>query len=1166
MMSDLGLGIIVSLKDAFTQNAMRIQSSMDTLDSSVEAAGVNMTRNLGLIEKGTMMVGAGLALLAVPTVLVGSTAATQKALGELASVGIRDFRAMEDAAESFTNTWSGTCKADFITAAYDVKSALDGLSDQAVGTFAAMAALTAKATKATVEEMVETFTTAYGIFKPIMADVSDIDWARMFSGALAQTVRVFKTSGPAMAKSITNIGAIAAASNVPLQEQMAILGQLQTTMPGSEAGTLYKAFMLKVAEAGQELGLSFVGPTGRLKDIVSILKELKQGFPDLSNAMVQVKLKKAFGSDEAVRFLLQMSMGLDQLEGNIKSIEEAMISGTAVTEEMALAMNADIGSQFALVKQQVTNLAEILGRTLLPVVIPAFQAVSRFIIRLQGIAKSAPGVTKAILTLCVALGAVLVVAGSITAALGTVGIMLPAVKAGMAAFGPMLAGIGSAVSASFWPVVAVIAAVVVAVITLKRTWETNFAGIRNVVMGAWNKVSLAFEGIRALIGSLSDGSGRMSAELAKKLEATGLMKFVTTVFQVYYRVRQFLTGLWQAFSSVFGKIRAVLEPAVRALMGAFGELGKALGSVFAAFGLATTAVDASSFKSFGKTLGTVLGIIAQVAAYAIKFIVYPLSWVIRIVAVVVRAVAWFGRVIVGAFVAAAPYVYKFLLPLRMLVQGLLMVGRVAYAVWRMITGDISVVDGLKAIGSAVFNFLATPFLWVRDVASATWNWLANVFSSAGNFFRSAANSLLAALENLPVVSTITRVFSTIRSLIFGKIDFTEAAKRILVALAQGIWSAAEYPFEMLRRALGWLLKLLPFSDALEGPLSTLTASGAAIPRTLAQGIQSLISLPAQVLSAAFRNMLSATRWVWNEMRALGAGLVSTVSGTFSQIGSFAVSVWSSVRGSAASAWSSIASMASKAAGGLRAPFSVLASRASSAWSVVRGAVSNAFSSILSGAKSLVASAFASGRSMMTTIASGIRSAMSAPYEAARSALSRLRRLLPFSDAKEGPLSTLSRSGAAMLEAFSSGISNASKLPARALEQAFSFARRMGRSAFVPTALAGTLALTPSIAATLPDTASTVAEQRVIDAASHASERSRLLAITRGALGSEAQAGVSPFAAEDARPMLEAIIARLDGIAERPIEVSVTTTLDGRKIAQAVYKDMRERKVRSYESA
>ncbi len=1207
MMSDLGLGIVVSLKDAFTQNATRIQSSMESLDSSVAKASENMTRNLGLIEKGTMMVGAGLALLALPTALVASTAATQKALGELASVGVKDFRAMEDAAESFTNQWAGTNKAELITAAYDVKSALANLSDTAVGTFASMAALTGKATKATTQEMVETFTTAYGIFKPLAKDMSDVEWAKMFSGALSQTVGVFKTTGPQMAEAIKNIGAIAAASNVPLQEQMAILGQLQTTMPGSEAGTLYKAFMMKVAEAGDELGLSFVDASGRLKGILPILQEVKRGFPDLSQAAAQVKLKKAFGSDEAVRFLLQMSMGMDQLEGNISSVEQAMKSGTVTTEQMAKAMNQDIGSQYGLVKQQIANLAEILGRTLLPVVIPVFQAVSHFILYLQGVAKSAPGVTRAILTLCAALGVVLVVVGSVTAALGTVGIMLPAIKAGIAAIGPMLAGVGSAVSAYFWPVVAIIAAVVIAVIALRKAWETNFGGIRDVLLGAWNKVSLAFQGIRALIGSLSGGSGQMSADLAKKLEAAGLMKFVTTVFQVYYRVRQFLTGLWQAFSSAFGKIRAILEPPIRAIMGAFAELGKALLSVFGIFGKTATSVDSVSFKSLGQTLGKVLGVIARVGAYLLKFVIYNLVFTIRIVALVVRAVVWLGRIIVGAFVAAAPYVHKFLLPVRMLVQGLLMVGRVVYTVWQMITGQVSVVDGLKSIGSAIFQYLATPFEWVRDVASATWGFLRRLFSAIGGFFRSAANAVLSAFLNLPLVSTLSRVFGTVRAFLSGQLSFADAGKRILITLGQGIWSAVTYPFNMLKRALGWLRRLLPFSDAPEGPLSSLTASGAALLRTLAQGMLSVIGLPAQVLNYVFQRMLDGIRWIWDGLKSIGSQVVSTLSGALStgaqiassawngitgivasgwnavaSIGSSAYSfvsapfrwvagvarsAWSQVTGSASSAWSGIRSMATSAIGWLRAPFSSLVGFASSAWSTIRGAASSAFSSILSGARSLVASAFQSGRSMMTTIASGIRSAMSVPYEAAKSVLSRLRRLLPFSDAKEGPLSTLTRSGAAMLEAFSSGITGASKLPARAFQRAFGFARQMGRSAVVPTALAGTLALTPNIAGAVPQvTAPVVAEQKVVDVAGRASERSRLLAVTRGALGSEARTGTPALGAEDARPLLEAILAKLDGIAQRPIEVSVTTTLDGRKIAQAVYKDMRERKVRNYESA
>ena len=66
MNNDLGLGIVVSMKDAFSQNAQRIESSMTSLDGTVAAASERMTRNLDRIQKGTMMIGAGLALMAAP--------------------------------------------------------------------------------------------------------------------------------------------------------------------------------------------------------------------------------------------------------------------------------------------------------------------------------------------------------------------------------------------------------------------------------------------------------------------------------------------------------------------------------------------------------------------------------------------------------------------------------------------------------------------------------------------------------------------------------------------------------------------------------------------------------------------------------------------------------------------------------------------------------------------------------------------------------------------------------------------------------------------------------------------------------------------------------------------------------------------------------------------
>ena len=854
-MNDLGLGIVVSMKDAFSQNAQRIRGSMMDLDSTVAAASERMTRNLDRIQHGTMMIGAGLALMTTPTALVASTAATQKALGELASLGVQDLRAIEDAAESFTNRWSGSNKAAFVTATYDVKSALSNLNDEAVGVFTSMAALTAKATKATTQEMVGSFTTAYGIFKPIMADMTDMQWATAFSGALSQTVASFKTTGTQMADAIKNIGAVAAAANIPLQEQLAVLGQLQITMPGSEAGTLYKAFIMKAAEAGDELGLSFTDTSGRLKGVIPILQEIKREFPDLSQAAAQVKLKKAFGSDEAVKFLLQMSAGMQGLEGNIQSVERAMRSGTTVTEKMAGAMNQDIGARFVLLRQQIANLSEILGRTLLPVVTPVINGISRVVLFLQRLAKSMPGVTRVVLGLSMALGAILVAAGSVTAAIGLVGVALPAVQAGIVAVGAALSSVGAAIATWFLPVTAVIAGVILAVYLLKRAWETNFGGIRDTLLGAWNKIRLVFEGIKALIGSLSSGMGQISAELANKLKAAGLLGFVVTMFKVYYRVREALAGLWEAFSHAFERIPAILGPAVGVLMSAFGALARAVFSITEIFGIAAGSAEGSTWRRFGVVIGTVAGVLLQGLAFALKIVAWNLIIVFRTLAVVVRAFVWTGKVIVGALVNTAKFIYKFLLPVRLIVAAFVAAGKIIYAVWQLLTGDISLLEGLKAIGGAVFNFLTTPFRWARDVVVGVWNFISGIFTSIGRLVIDAAAMIGNAFLNLPIISTLRDLFATIRSFFADDTTFFEAGKKLLITLGEGIWSAVTYPFTMLKNALSKLRELLPFSDAKEGPLSNLTASGAALLRTLAEGIGKAKSLRAEQVSESLLNLV-----------------------------------------------------------------------------------------------------------------------------------------------------------------------------------------------------------------------------------------------------------------------------------------------------------------------
>lgn len=79
------------------------------------------------------------------------------------------------------------------------------------------------------------------------------------------------------------------------------------------------------------------------------------------------------------------------------------------------------------------------------------------------------------------------------------------------------------------------------------------------------------------------------------------------------------------------------------------------------------------------------------------------------------------------------------------------------------------------------------------------------------------------------------------------------------------------------------------------------------------------------------------------------------------------------------------------------------------------------------------------------------------------------------------------------------------------------------------------------------------------------ERARLLGATRGVSVGTPQSSVSEDGIQAIQYLMETALAKLDALGERPIAVSVTTCLDGRQIAQSVYKDLRERKVKNYET-
>lgn len=470
--------------DKVTDQAERINQAFGTMQSAGVALG-----------------GLGAGILSVGVATVASTFDTQDALGELSSLGVKDLQAVEAAAKSFSDTWAGTTKSDFITASYDIKSGIASLTDEGIAQFTELAALTGKATKSTTEEMGSLFATGYGIYKGAYEDLSDLEFGEMFSAGIATAVKNYKTAGSEMASSISALGATATNNKVPLEEQLAILGHLQTTMSGSEAATKYKSFLNQAASAGTKLKLSFVDANNQLLSTPEILTKLKEKYGDTIDAVEKQELKAAFGTDEAVAMIDLLYNDIGGLSGGIDAMAESMQKGTAVTKEMAEAINSTPKQQFDVLRQKIHNNVEELGGGLLPAVNDTLGKVNDLVQKGSDWISSNQETVQSVMNMAMKLGVLLVIIGGAVGMFGTLGKAVMNMRTSIGA----LKSAWSVLSGAFvsspvgWVTLAVLALAAAFVFLWNRSeefrnfWTGMFEKVRGSVLDTWSALQPALE-------------------------------------------------------------------------------------------------------------------------------------------------------------------------------------------------------------------------------------------------------------------------------------------------------------------------------------------------------------------------------------------------------------------------------------------------------------------------------------------------------------------------------------------------------------------------------------------------------------------------------------------------------------------------------------------------
>jgi len=506
----------IGLIDQITKPIAKISNSLNGLSSDYQTGTMKMASGVA----GIAASGYALQNALMPAIEM------DRVLGEVKSLGVREsaLKQLTDTSYQYALKY-GKSATEFVSSSYDIQSAIAGLNDADLSAFTMSSNVLAAATKSDAATITNYMGTMYGIFKNQAETMGKSAWVEQITGMTAQSVQAFKTTGSEMSAAFTSLGADANSAGIAVNEQMAILGTLQATMSGSEAGTKYSAFLAGVGKAQSALGLTFTDSQGRMLPMVDILTEIRSKYGDVIDVAEGDQLAKAFGSKNAVSTIKLLLTDINGLNDSINSLGQ--VNGMQKAEEMAMAMT----DQSERLAQSWYVIRAAWGAAILP-------AFNDFVGLIADMGTNVVWFTEQFPTLTRWIGYAAVAVLGLVAAGGLFTVIMGASKMAMVAWGVAAmtwTGITTALSAGLSTlrsvmfalnivmyanpiglIVAAIAAAIVAVGALIYYWDdlkASFADISwiNVLLTgleyAWKAVEVLFAPLLWAIEELADLAG-----------------------------------------------------------------------------------------------------------------------------------------------------------------------------------------------------------------------------------------------------------------------------------------------------------------------------------------------------------------------------------------------------------------------------------------------------------------------------------------------------------------------------------------------------------------------------------------------------------------------------------------------------------------------------------
>ena len=779
---------VMSLVDMITGPLRHVRSDLNRTG----AAATSLATRMGNLASSMMPVAA-----AASGVLLGMGKAVNVAMDF--EHGLSRLAAVSDATQSEMIKLKQSALDLGAATAFSAAQALRAQEDLAKAGFAvseiigAMPGVLSLAAAGDLE-LVQATEIASDTIKTFGLSASDMG---MVADVLSKTANAASTDVTQMGQTLKNAGTTAAAAHVSLVELSAMAGKMSDMgIKGAEAGTQLKTMMLRLqgptgdaAKTLAKMGVAVKDASGNMLPIFDILRKLETSLAGVGTASRAEKLKKIFGDDAINAVNALLNTGIDK----VRTFAGEIQNSTGSAAQTAARMLDDLKGALLSLSGSWETLQIVIGSVFLGELKDAAQSATRLINVLTSLSENPLGqwLIRIVAYLSAVVVGVTAIAGAVWAASWVWGVFVSSLSA-----------VGSALAALAWPILALAAAVAVVYVA----WRNNLGGIADTVSGWYQKISLVVRGVIAVFGSLKGSVGTIEGDLAKEIRAAGLEGLVTTVAKVVARVKALFVGIWEGLQTGWNMAMSVLAPAVDGLITALGPVVNLIMDVIAWLFGSAASTDANAWKLLGEVVGTLVGGAFSLLAGVLAVIVYAVTDVVAIINVLGSTIG----------TAAGWVVVKF--------------KEIASAV-RSVVAWIS--DAASSIAQAWEAFSLSD--WVSNMLAVVSSGVASMVQSVLGNVTGMIQALLAVFQGIDIVQWVQQAFTVVLNYL-GSINLFESGARIIGTIIDGIKSKFAALKGAVSSAFADVRKLLPFSDAKEGPLAGLTASGMAIMLTLGHGV------------------------------------------------------------------------------------------------------------------------------------------------------------------------------------------------------------------------------------------------------------------------------------------------------------------------------------------